>query len=223
MSFSEDDIMRSLGPNMNKSSREPWYVSHRGYKRPRPILYTNVQEVGEFRTGKSTKIVCSVVVNDGIRLITFQKAYWSKRYEHWTYSKGRSLSIPINLEYNFEGIEIINPLKAFTMLLSKAIKVGMDMPLDNPENYVYKMTKDERMAAREKWIAKADKAKERMIAKNEKIRANREAQTKKMEEQARKHQERLGERLAQRSIIEQVEVGFVQSLFQEMQKETENL
>lgn len=217
---SEQAMLNSVGPKLMKGRNEPWYVSHRGYRRPRPILYTNTAEVGEFRTGKSTKMVCSIVINDGVRLITFQKAYWSKRYERWSFSKGNSLSIPINLEYNFEGIDIINPLEAFTLLLAKAVKVGNELPLDNPENYVYKMTKDERMEAREQWIDRAERAKDKMRAKNEKILNNRAEQLKKEEAIRAKEEERMAQRLSERRIVDQIDVGFVKSLIQEIGKET---
>lgn len=129
----------------------------------REVLYTNDVEVAEVLKAPSSKLVVSIVVHDGVKYLHIHEWYKKKTDEEWKPGL-KSVSVPVKYP-DVEGLPQ-DVLQKFVDAINKTISVADTIPLDDPNNYVYKMTREERRRKAEETRRIKEARAEAVIAKD---------------------------------------------------------
>ncbi len=188
-------------------------------KKIRRVLYTNVVDIGEFRVAEMRKIVVSVVVFNGNKLLHLHEWYYRKRDCTWNPSS-KGISIPTALPFS----NVQNPMEALAILVTNTMKRINSIPLDNPDNYVYVKTKEERIAERREHVKLLQQHAARKQAKLDRHDANVAANKAKQEaKEAKRRQEMLEDSRTKnvmldpdKDLVNMCDVGFVTSILSDL-------
>ena len=201
--------MATITNNLDKPDR----------KKIKRILYTNVQDIGEFRVAEMRKIVVSVVVFNGNKLLHLHEWYFRKADQTWNPSS-KGISIPTALP--FEGVQ--NPMEALAILVTNTMRRLDTIPIDNPDNYVYAKTKEERIAEKRKHVELLKQHAAKKQAKLDRHDANVAAHKAKMAaKEAKRREEMINDtRLknvildTDKDLVNMCDVGFVTSILDDL-------
>lgn len=201
--------MSTITTNLDKPDR----------KKIKRVLYTNVQEIGEFRVAEMRKIVVSVVVFNGNKLLHLHEWYFRKADQTWNPSN-KGISIPTALP--FEGVQ--NPMEALAIIVTNTMRRLHTIPIDNPDNYVYAKTKAERIEEKRKHVELLKQHAAKKQAKLDRHDANVAAHKAKQEaKEAKRKEEMLKDSRVKnvlldpdKDLINMCDVGFVTSILDEL-------